>query len=120
MVDELGVLYGRLYLDQDVPVQLAGMLRAQGIDVVTTLEAGALGQSDAQQLADAVMAGRVFVTHNRLDFEHLHAEYLAESRAHCGIIIAVQRRDLGLTRDRVVDHLNRFDQEQLHNTLLYA
>jgi predicted nuclease of predicted toxin-antitoxin system len=120
MVDDLSALYGRLYLDQDVPVQLAGMLRAQGIDVVTTLEAGALGQPDSQQLADAVASGRVLVTHNRLDFERLHAEYLAAGRLHCGIIIAVQRRDLGLTRDRVIDLLNRFDQDQLHNTLHYA
>src|SRR5438876_5249902 len=108
MADELRALYGRLYLDQDVPVQLAGMLRAQGVDVVTTLEAGALGQSDAQQLDDAVAAGRVLVTHNRLDFEQLHAEYLTAGRRHWGIIIASQRQHLGLTRDHLLDLLNRF------------
>jgi predicted nuclease of predicted toxin-antitoxin system len=110
MADELTALYGRLYLDQDVPVQLAGMLRAQGVDVVTTLEAGALGQSDAQQLADAIMAGRVLVTHNRSDFEQLHTDSLAEGRPHYGIIIAAQRRDLRRTCDRLLDVLNRFDR----------
>jgi predicted nuclease of predicted toxin-antitoxin system len=120
MADELAALYGRLYLDQDVPVQLAGMLRAQGVDVVTTLEAGVLGQSDAQQLADAVTAGRVLVTHNRLDYEELHTAYLADDRPHFGIIIAAQRRSLRLTRDRLLDLLNRFDRDQLRNNLFYA
>ena len=120
MADELRTLYGRLYLDQDVPVQLAGMLRAQGVDVVTTLEAGALGQSDARQLGDAVAAGRALVTHNRLDFEQLHTEYLAGGHSHFGIIIAAQRRNLGETRDRLLDLLNRFDSEQLRDNLFYA
>jgi predicted nuclease of predicted toxin-antitoxin system len=120
MANDLAALYGRLYLDQDVPVQLAGMLRAQGVDVVTTLEAGASGQSDAQQLADAVAAGRALVTHNRLDFEQLHTEYLAEGRSHCGIVIAGQRRDLSVMRGRLLDLLNRFDREQLRDHLFYA
>jgi hypothetical protein len=54
MQDELQALYVRLYVDQDVPVQLASMLRAQGIDVVTTLEAGRLGQPDPAPLRYAV------------------------------------------------------------------
>jgi predicted nuclease of predicted toxin-antitoxin system len=120
MADELAALYGRLYLDQDVPVQLAGMLRAQGVDVLTTLEAGALGQEDPDQLATAVAADRAMVTHNRLDFEYLHEVYLQEGRFHAGIIIAVQRRYLGVTRDRLVDLLNRFDRDQLRNGLFYA
>ena len=48
MPDELAALYGRLYLDQDVPVQLAGMLRAQGVDVLTPWEAGAVGQDASE------------------------------------------------------------------------
>jgi predicted nuclease of predicted toxin-antitoxin system len=120
MASELEALYGRLYLDQDVPVQLASMLRAQGVDVVTTLEAGSLGQSDDQQLADAVSDGRVLVTHNRVDFEQRHVDYLAAARPHFGIIIAEQRRSLGVTRDRLVDLLNRFDRDQLCNGLFYA
>src|SRR5438105_2771209 len=120
MADELAALYGRPYLDQDVPVQLAGMLRAQGVDVLTTLEAGALGQEDPDQLSTAVASDRAMVTHNRLDFEHLHEEYLREGRSHSGIIIAAQRLYLGVTRDRIVDLLNRFDRDQLRDGLFYA
>jgi hypothetical protein len=60
MADELAALYGRLYLDQDVPVQLAGMLRAQGVDVLTTLEAGALGQDDPDQSSKRRRRSRAF------------------------------------------------------------
>ena len=56
MPDELTALFPGCPLDQDVPVQLAGMLRGkQGIDVLTTLEAGVLGQDDPLQLADAIL-----------------------------------------------------------------
>jgi predicted nuclease of predicted toxin-antitoxin system len=120
MADDLAALYGRLYLDQDVPVQLAGMLRAQGVDVLTTLEAGVLGQSDPEQLATAVAASRVLVTHNRVDFEQLHLQYFTEGRPHFGIVVAAQRRDLGVTRDLLLGLLNRFDREQLRDRLLYA
>jgi predicted nuclease of predicted toxin-antitoxin system len=120
MADELAALYGRLYLDQDVPVQLAGMLRAQGVDVLTTLEARALGQDDPDQLATAVAADRAIVTHNRVDFEDLHEKYLLEGHSHCGVLIAAQRRYLGVTRDRIVDLLNRFDRDQLRNGLFYV
>jgi len=120
MPDELAELYGRLYLDQDVPVQLAGMLQAQGIDALTTLDAGRLGQGDPEQLETAVAHGRVIVTHNRTDFEELHAQYLSEGRSHFGILVAQQRRDLRITRDRIIALLNRFDSSQLRNGLFYA
>lgn len=120
MTDELVALYAQLYFDQDVPVQLAAMIRARGFDVVTTLEAGALGQSDDQQLARAVADGRVIVTHNRLDFEERHTRCLADGRSHCGIVITAQRRDLALTRNRLLELLNRFDREQLRDGLFYV
>ena len=120
MDDELSLLYGKLYLDQDVPVQLAGMLRAHGFDVLTTLEAGMLGRLDPDQLAFAVSEGRAMVTHNRLDYEQLHEEYLAEGRTHCGIFIAPQRREIGVTRDRILRLLNTFDHEQLQSNLYYT
>ncbi len=120
MAAELAELYGKLYLDQDVPVQLAGMLRARGIDILTTLEAGRLGQEDSEQLETAVADGRALLTHNRLDFEALHAEWLNQERLHFGILIAEQRRDLHETRDRILRLLNQFDHEQLRGGLFYV
>jgi len=38
----------RLFLDEDVSVQLAAILRARGISVLTTRDADRLGSSDEQ------------------------------------------------------------------------
>jgi uncharacterized protein with PIN domain len=58
-------LFIRLYLDEDVDVLVAEMVRAHGFDALTTREARRLGDSDADQLAFATAEGRVFLTHNR-------------------------------------------------------
>ncbi len=77
-----------LYLDEDVSVVVAAILRARGFDVVTARDIGQLGLSDSEQLAYAAQAGRVLLTHNRVDFERLHREWLGSGRSHQGIIIA--------------------------------
>ena len=64
-------LFIELYLDEDVSVLVASLLRARGFVAVTTLEAGRLGQSDAGQLEYAVEQRKVLLTHNRADFEAL-------------------------------------------------
>jgi len=40
-----------VYLDEDVSVIVAAILKARGFDVVTARDAGQLGRSDFQQLA---------------------------------------------------------------------
>jgi len=42
-------LFARLYLDEDVPVQVADILRGHGYDVRTAGDEGMLGTSDAEQ-----------------------------------------------------------------------
>jgi uncharacterized protein with PIN domain len=64
-------LFIRLYLDEDVDVLVAEMVRAHGFDALTTREAGRLGESDEAQLTFATAEGRVFLTHNRVHFERL-------------------------------------------------
>jgi hypothetical protein len=120
VADDAAPLYGQLYLDQDVPVQLAGMLRAYGFDALTTREAENLGTDDPHQLNYAINTERVLVTHNRLDFERLHVQYLVAGIEHCGIVIASQRRDLGQTRNRLLEVLNHNDRDQLRNNLFYV
>lgn len=56
-------LFIRLYLDEDVDVHVAEMVRAHGFDALTTREARRLGDSDAAQLTFATAEGRVFPTH---------------------------------------------------------
>ena len=64
-------IFIELYLDEDVSVLLADLLKARGFAVTTTQAASQVGRSDSEQLAYAVSQRRTLVTHNRADFEHL-------------------------------------------------
>src|SRR5690242_16357996 len=58
----------RLYLDEDVIPEVARLLRARGIDVISVHEVGATGLSDEQQLERATAEDRVLLTNNYRDF----------------------------------------------------
>ena len=64
-------LFIELYLDENVSVLVAKILRARGFKVTTTDEAGRKGTSDPKQLQFAVENGYTIVTMNRVDFESL-------------------------------------------------
>jgi hypothetical protein len=51
-------LFIELFLDEDVDVLVARLVRARGFRATTTQEAGQLGKSDAEQLAYAVQHGQ--------------------------------------------------------------
>lgn len=61
-----------LYLDSDVPVRVAQLLRAAGHDAVTAAEQGRRRATDDEQLLAAAQQGRTVVSHNRKDFVLLH------------------------------------------------
>jgi hypothetical protein len=95
----------RLYLDQDVDVELAIRLRTRAYDVLTTRDAGNLNRSNAAQLEYAIAGGRGLLTHNRRHFRKLHRDWLRQGRHHCGIIVSthltideLERRTLKLLR----------------------
>ena len=98
-------LFIRLYLDEDVSVVLAPMLRARGFDALTTGEAGNRAGRDDEQLAFATQSGRSIVTHNRVDLEKLAADYLASGQSHHGIFSAVLRppREILLRLLKILD-----------------
>ena len=83
----------KLYIDEDaMDSDLVDALRSRGLSVVTALDAGLIGRSDADQLTFAAANGCVLYTYNVSDFYHLHAEWLAIGRDHCGMILAPQQR----------------------------
>ena len=107
-----------LYLDEDVDVLVAELLRARGFSVQTTLEAGRLGTRDPDQLAYAASQGRAFVTHNRADFEALAKGYLEAGNPHWGIVIAVRHPPYEIVR-RLLIILNAVTADEMQNQLRY-
>jgi len=73
-------LFIQLYLDEDVSILLAQLLRPHGFDVFTTRDAKNLGCSDAAQLHFAAEHQLTMLTHNRCHYERLHETALREQR----------------------------------------
>lgn len=80
-----------LYLDENVNILVATLLRARTINVITTLESDMLGSEDDIQLEYAASKNAAIVTHNRIHFENLFEKYVEENKTHSGIIILVRR-----------------------------
>ncbi|GCA90395.1 hypothetical protein MiTa_03754 [Microcystis aeruginosa NIES-4264] len=80
-------IFASLYMDEDMSALVATLLRSRGLDVTTVPEQSTLGKTDSEQLEFAASLGRCLVTHNRVDFERLHLQFIEEGREHCGIIV---------------------------------
>lgn len=112
-------LFIQLYLDEDVSVLFAQLLRPHGFDVLTTREAQQLGAADVAQLQYATAHQRTLLTHNRVDYERLHAAVIEKQQPHIGILVASRRAsDFELAR-RILTFLNHFTAEEMVNQLLY-
>jgi predicted nuclease of predicted toxin-antitoxin system len=111
-------LFVELYLDEDVSVLVAELLRARGFSVKTTQEAGRKSTRDEDQLAYAVSQRRALLTHNRDDFARLAEEYFTGGRRHYGIIIAVPRPPQEIAR-RLLIILNRATADEIENQIIY-
>lgn len=107
-----------LYLDEDVDVLVADLIRARGFNVTTTQEAGRKGADDEPQLAFAASQQWTLMTHNRVDFERLAQDYFAAGRTHSGIIIAA-RRDAQKIARRLLAILNQTTADEMTNQLRY-
>lgn len=111
-------IFIELYLDEDVSVLIADLLRARGFSASTTVEAGNRGFSDREQLEYAIAQRRTLLTHNRADFEKLAKEFFSEQRTHGGIIIAVRRLPGDIT-SRLLAILNSMTHDEIQNQVLY-
>ena len=86
-----------LYADEDFDYSVVEALRPLGHDVLTVQEAGRAGGDDPQVLADATVAGRAVLTHNRWDFERLHRQ----DPNHAGIISCTRDEDTDALAARI-------------------
>ncbi|MBW4491696.1 MAG: DUF5615 family PIN-like protein [Oscillatoria princeps RMCB-10] len=107
-----------LYLDEDVNVILADLLRNRGFEALSAREAGQLGKTDEEQLAHAISQGLTLLTHNRVDFEALAQAYFAANQEHCGIIFAVRRPAQEILR-RLLVILNQVTVDEMKNQVRY-
>ena len=84
------------YTDHNVAVGIAHLLRAEGHNVVTARDLGLDHARDDEHLLVAAQQARIFISHNRADFELLHHAWHHWSRAwgvtvpHAGILIMPQ------------------------------
>lgn len=109
----------RIQLDEDCQAHaLAKALQQHGIDAKTTNELGLSGIDDVQQLAAAHQAGRVLVTNNICVFVPLHAQWLAEGRAHSGIVVFPQQElSVGEAVRRLARLIHTLSAEDMRNRL---
>ena len=114
----MGRLFISLYLDEDVDVLVAALLRARGVQVTTTRDANQLHQGDTDQLAYATSHGMALVTHNRSDFEVLVQAYFATGQPHAGVIIAF-RNPPQIIAARLMRIVNQVTADEIENQLRY-
>ncbi|CCI27404.1 MAG: hypothetical protein GPI90_25570 [Microcystis aeruginosa K13-05] len=112
-------IFASLYMDEDMSALVATLLRSRGLDVTTVPEQSTLGKTDSEQLEFAASLGRCLVTHNRVDFERLHLQFIEEGREHCGIIVVPQKTAYEVVQ-RVGVLVNTLTVDSINNQLLYA
>ncbi|MGK7925888.1 MAG: DUF5615 family PIN-like protein [Spirulina sp.] len=111
-------IFIKLYLDEDVHILIADLIRARGFDVITARDAGLLEKTDEEQLAYAVSQDRAIVTHNRVDFEILAQSYFDSGKTHSGIILAFRNTPQEITRKLLII-LNNVMAEEMCDRIRY-
>lgn len=112
-------IFAALYIDEDISALVAVLLRARGLDVLTTQESGFMGRSDSEQLAHPVSVERCLLTHNRVDFEWLHLQFIENNQQHFGIVVVPQKNAYEIAQ-RVGILLDSLTADEIANQLLYV
>jgi predicted nuclease of predicted toxin-antitoxin system len=105
----------QFYSNENFPIAMVNLLRAEGYDVLTSYEAGQANQRipDDQVLRYATTTHRILMTENRQDFIDLH--YTTPD--HPGIIIFKSDRDYTGKIKALINFLMT-DHQPLDNRLL--
>ena len=107
-----------LYLDEHVQLALAEALRARGVDVLTTQEAGNMGLADMRQLAFATENKRSLFSYNKGHFARIHYQWMSIHRPHGGIIVSDQLM-IGPVLRRLMKLHFSLNSEDMRNRLEY-
>lgn len=111
-------IFIKLYMDENVPVVVAKILRSKGHDVLTTDEAANKGLDDRRQLEFAVENERALVTINRVDFEELAREYFYRNISHAGIFISPDVGS-GEIANRLSRYLDIITADEMSGQVIY-
>ena len=113
-------IFGSVYVDEDVHILVAELLRSKGFHSITARDAGMLHQSDDSQLEFAARNGMAILTHDYMDFLNLHTRYLEAGSSHSGIILA-RRFPMSpyWIADKVEELLNQLTADELDNQLFH-
>jgi predicted nuclease of predicted toxin-antitoxin system len=112
-------VFAALYTDEDMSALIATLLRSRGLDMTTVPEQATLGKTDREQLEFATSLGRCILTHNRVDFERLHLQYIEEGRQHYGIIVVPQKNAYEIAQ-RIGILVSMLMADEIYNQLLYG
>jgi predicted nuclease of predicted toxin-antitoxin system len=112
-------VFAALYIDEDMSALVTTLLRSRGLDITTVPEQTTLGKTDREQLKFSTAQGRCILTHNRVDFERLHLQYLEENRQHYGIIVVPQKNAYEVAQ-RIGILVSTLMADEIYNQLLYA
>lgn len=107
-----------LYLDEDVRVVLAEVLRNRDYNASHVLEAGRTGKSDHEQLAYTVRHRMAILTHNIRDYAIISKAYAEKGRKHSGIIVSEQVPFRELLR-RTLRFLSSNTKDSIKNNLIW-
>jgi hypothetical protein len=106
----------RFYLDENLPVQVAGQLKSRDIDVVTVRDLNLLGEDDINHLENATRQGRVLCTYDS-DFLNL----AASGFQHTGIVFAQQDSHyIGAWVNWLTLMHAVYTSEEMHNRIEYV
>ena len=103
----------RFHLDESVSNAVARGLRQRGIDVTVSKDVGLVSAGDDEQLAFALSAGRVVITHDD-DFLRWHARGIP----HAGIAYShLQKRSIGELVRKLVQLWRIRSAEEMEGTV---
>jgi len=108
----------KLYLDEDIDLLLANVLRDRGYDVLTTHEAKMHKSDDHEQIDFATSQGRAILTHNVRDFHRIAKEYGKINKSHSGIILSSQLPFKELLK-RILHLLHKHSAEDILNHVMW-
>ncbi|HFA47522.1 MAG TPA: hypothetical protein ENJ95_00735 [Bacteroidetes bacterium] len=90
-----------IYVNENFPLPVVTMLRNEGHDVLTSLDAGNANKRipDDKVLEFAINNKRIMLTLNRRDFIHLHKKAAPQ---HFGIIVCTEDADFEALAGRIL------------------